>query len=261
MALTKLVHAPDRGWRTIVPDLIGCAVALLLAWSLGWRTGDLIWSMWLASLAIGYSLILWNLFGPASGFFGTAGRDMRSEGMATGLPAALFGNLFLLAFFTVHFGGFHWGHSIFVNGFYPITPDATGSGPGSLGSPTPSEYWVVVKTYGWFLPLAFLAQRGLFSTADKKSSTNPSLQAESANDTARAHRRNRSLPRNAGAVDMGAAYKGVVKLHLLIFFLFGADAVGLPEFLSFTVVYLVYFLPWTAVFGKSGKRPIDGSLS
>jgi hypothetical protein len=28
--------------------------------------------------------------------------------------------LFMLAFFTVHFGGFHFVHSIFLNGFFPI---------------------------------------------------------------------------------------------------------------------------------------------
>jgi len=42
----------------------------------------------------------------------------------------------------------------------------------------------------------------------------------------------------------------VVKLHLLIFFLFGADTLGLPEFLAFSVVYLVYFLDWGGIFGN-----------
>jgi len=233
-------------WQRLLPDLLGCLIALLLAWSMGWRTGDLIWSMWLASLVIGYSLIVWNLFSPLFPILRQGGeisahfREAPGRTSA-GLGALLFGKLFLLAFFTVHFGGFHWGHSIFVNSFYPISPLE----PGGDFGPTPADYWHVVKTYGWFLPLAFLAQRGLF-----KSQTQREIEAQlSKTDSTRPEpRKHRS--KNADSPDMGAAYKGVVKLHLLIFFLFGADTLGLPEFLAFSVVYLVYFLDWGGIFGN-----------
>lgn len=45
----------------------------------------------------------------------------------------------------------------------------------------------------------------------------------------------------------GEAYKSVVELHCLIFFLVGADAVGLQEFLTYIVEYLVYFFPWEMI--------------
>jgi len=247
MTFSKSIHAPEQGWRSIVPDLIGCALALAMAWTFDWHTGDLIWSMWLASLVIGYSLILWNLFGPRSIFLEQLALNRTGElrqpdqSTAVTIGALLFGRLFLLAFFTIHFGGFHWGHSIFVNGFYPI-----GASDGEFGSPTLTDYWTVVKTYGWFLPLAFLAQRDLFglsraTTVGMQQSRAPNASSGSRQATGRAR---------AGAMDMGVAYKGVVKLHLLIFFLVAADAIDLPEFLTYTVVYLVFFFPWKQVFGK-----------
>ena len=39
---------------------------------------------------------------------------------AGGSRAGIVGGLFLLAFFTVHFGLFHFVHSMFVNQFFPI---------------------------------------------------------------------------------------------------------------------------------------------
>lgn len=256
MALTRPKPAPGQRLRHALPDLIGCAFALVMAWTLGWRTGDLIWSMWLASLVIGYSLIIWRLFGPQSGLaLGRDGRriddgDDTPSQAAPGNVAVGLGKLVLLAFFTVHFGGFHWGHSMFVNGLYPITSDG-----GGTGSPDLAEYWVVIETYGWFLPLAFLAQRGLFrSPKNRDAAVRQNATTDNKTTDAGSTQRGRSR-RKPGGSDMGAAYLGVVKLHLLIFFLIGADALGLPEFLTFGVVYLVYFFPWSDVFGSRASAP------
>jgi hypothetical protein len=259
MAARPFIHAPEGGWRSALPDLIGCAFALLLAWALGWRTGDLIWSMWLASLVIGYSLILWKIFGPAllilrhRGELSDHVRNAPGKS-AAGIGVMMIGAMFLLAFFTIHFGGFHWGHSIFVNSFYPISPVENGRD----FSPTLADYWHVVKTYGWFLPLAFLAQRDLFEWPGDRSESMPdgttrhapsATEASDDHETRPGPRQRSGKPSNSP--DMGAAYKGVIKLHLLIFFLFGADAFGLPEFLSYAVVYLVYFFPWRKIFGEN----------
>lgn len=232
MALTHNLHAPVRGWRSLVPELVGFAAALVLAWAMGWRTGDVVWSMWLTSLVIGYSLILWNLFGPL----------LRSGSLsARRVGGLLFEKLFLLAFFSVHFGGFHWGHSLFVNSIYPITP------PGAEDfSPTLADYWGVVKTYGWFLPLAFLAQRGLFRRSVREAGSRVTASTPESGSAKGVS----AAGEGSDSPDIGAAYKGVVKLHLLIFFLLAADETALPEFAIYTVVYFVYFFPWTEVFGR-----------
>ena len=60
--------------------------------------------------------------------------------------------LFMLAFFTVHFGGFHFVHGLFLNGFFPITEwNPSGESPGGVFSgftliigKALAEYWPFV---------------------------------------------------------------------------------------------------------------------
>jgi len=258
MQLTNSFHAPIKGWRSALPDLIGCVIALLMAWWLNWRTADLIWSLWLASLVIGYSYIVWQLFGTSIMVLFRHGDELgqavaESPGRASaGLGLILIGKLFLLAFFTVHFGGFHWGHSIFVNSFFPISPDATNQ---SL-EPALADYWIVVKTYAWFIPLALFAQRGMFKLPETHSAKNSggrlvSMKERRKDGNLKSTAEQRRRTASKTGPDMGAAYKNVIRLHLLIFFLFGAHAIELPDFVSYAVVYLVYFFPWKSVFGEN----------
>ncbi|AKS42531.1 DUF6498-containing protein [Wenzhouxiangella marina] len=241
------VHA-RTGWRSAIPDLIGCGLALALAWTLGWRTADLIWSLWLASLVVGYSLILWKLFGSSLMVLFRHGGELRrslsdSPRGWIGLGLILFGQLFLLAFFTVHFGGFHWGHSVFVSSFFPISPET-----GAAFGLSMADFLEVLRRYAWFLPLAFLAERHLFSlpTTHSKHERTSGINAGPADSVAGS--------KSTKSLDMGAAYKGVLRIHLLIFFLFGAHAAGLPDFVSYSVVYLSFFFPWQKVFGAP-KQP------
>jgi len=252
-----LIHAPEQGWRSTLPDLVGCALALLLAWYLGWRTADLIWSLWLASLVIGYALILWKIFGTSLMILIRHGGELR-EALAEsprdwlGLALVLFGQLFLLAFFTVHFGGFHWGHSMFLSSFFPLDPTAQDSG----FEMALADYFEIVRRYAWFLPLAFLAQRDLFRLPETRSKENLERLQALRSGQAPARERSARKASNQSALDMGAAYKGVIRMHLLIFFLFAANALELPDILSYSVVYLTYFFPWSRVIGR---QPADKS--
>jgi hypothetical protein len=54
-----------RSWRSAFPDFVAFAIGLGVAWALRWRTTDLIWSLWLSSLVVGYALIVWALAEPA----------------------------------------------------------------------------------------------------------------------------------------------------------------------------------------------------
>jgi len=217
--------------------------------------------MWLASLMIGYSLILWKLFSPAIVLVRMRRDDPNwretLQIMTAGIVANIFGMLFLLLFFTIHFGGFHYVHSIFVNSFYPIS-----SGDGvEITSPDLLDYWQALKSYAWFLPLAFLAQRTMFKLPEpyheKEHATAKRLAKEEQATTSKDSilQVGQQRPQSRSALGFGEAYKSVVKRHCLIFFLFGADAAGLPEFFSYMVVYLVYFFPWRRMIGvlKSGN--------
>lgn len=244
--------SPKDRWRSALPDLGGCLLALALAWALSWRTADLIWSMWLASLVIGYALILWQLIRTPLMTAIRHGAEMRQIFASSpvkaglGLLVLLFVKVFLLAFFTVHFGGFHWVHSMFVNFFFPISP----RGDEDSTVLSLADYALVVAQYAWFLPLALMAQRHRFSLPETRELV-AGIRQFFERDLFSKHEHDG--PKLQYEPDFAGAYKGVIRLHLLIFFLFGAFAVGLPDFIGYVVVYLVYFFPFKKLFrAKSG---------
>src|SRR5436190_23506804 len=63
-----------RPWRSALPDLVAFLVGLAVAFALGWSTTDLIWSLWLSSLVVGYALIVWAVAQPALELLGLGWR-------------------------------------------------------------------------------------------------------------------------------------------------------------------------------------------
>ena len=210
------VPAPRRlaAWLSALPDLAAFAGGLGMAWVFGWNTRDLVWSLWLSSLLVGYSIILWRIFGPAVVDF------LRGpgKGQAAGIGAAImgmriFGGLFVAAFFTVHFGMFHYIHSTFLNQFFPVLDVK------ARGFPAREVYAHVLKAYWPFVIVAAIAERAAFSK-----------------------------PTIAGTGGgFGEAYKNVVRMHVLIFFFFFAHFAKLESLWVYAVVYAVYFFPWRLV--------------
>ncbi len=208
---------PSARWSSAWFDLLAFALGLGLAWQLRWQTGDLVWSLWLASLTVGFAIILWTIFEPAWALT-RAGEG----GEATKL---VIGGVFLLAFFTVHFGMFHFVHSIFLNVFFPLGPKV----PGLMNAELYAE---VVARYGWFVPVALLAERDAF----RSTSVPPGVVG--------AAMLRRVADKNGG---MFRPYRNVVRLHLLIFFFAGASFLKVENFAVYAVVYAVYFFPWRLV--------------
>ena len=147
--------------------------------------------------------------------------------------AALIGGLFLLAFFTVHFGGFHFVHSVFLRLFFPLEPRAP------MVTPDWSFYLEVFRRYAWFLPAAALAERAAFrlepaeEPPDDLAVTPEAIAARKARNA-----------RRGGMTCLMAPYRNVVRLHLLIFFFAAAHFARIENFLVYAVVYAVYFFPW-----------------
>lgn len=214
------------GWRSAWPDALALAGGLGLAWWLQWQARDLVWSLWLSSLVVGYAMIVWMIFSPLL----VVERNAALEG-ASGLArttlggAYLVGALFLLAFFTFHFGMFHFVHSIFLNAFFPVL--AT---PGR-GFASAALYLHVARDYWPFVLVAAVAERGAFRL--------PAVGASLA-----------SL-KNTGNGFM-EPYKNVVRLHLLIFFFAFTHFAHLDNFIVYAIVYAVYFFPWRLV--KAGAK-------
>lgn len=208
-------------------DLVAFGASLALAWALRWQTTDLVWSLWLSSLTVGYAMIVWKIFQPILFITNEARRNgMPVLGQAGFDAVFAVGGLVALAFMTVHFGGFHYIHSIFLNHFFPVTT--------AKGNPTLSTYLTVLGRYWYFIPVAALAERQAFRIAARKAPG----QAEGTPAKG-------SKPANEGVLE---AYKNVVRMHMLIFFFAFAHVAKLDNFITYAAVYAVYFFPWRLVF-------------
>ncbi len=228
-------HRKPEGqrWVKAWPDALAFGGGLAIAWFAQWETTDLVWSLWLSSLVVGYSTIVWVATRSLREFALGAMRDKTPGQTGSKLVAGgilLLGALFLLAFFTVHFGGFHLGHSIFLNSFFPITPGEKMKDlflSGATYSEVFSRYWI-------FLPAAFIAERaGFREKAQVKDAGEVTSQAIA-----------KRKSRNAQGGNMMAPYKNVIRMHLLIFFFAGVSFAKIDGFAVYAVVYAVYFFPW-----------------
>jgi len=228
-------ESEEQGWGSAWPDASAFLIGLGVAWFLGWKTTDLVWSLWLSSLAVGYAVLVWSITRPLRELVLGMATDRGGVPFGGGLVGVTLlsgGSLFMLGFFTVHFGGFHFVHSVFLHLFFPL------EGTGSLGNdlPTLASYGDVVLRYWWFLPAAFMAERAAF----RGPVVQPADTSVTAEAIARRKAKNASDP-------MSAPYRNVIRMHMLIFFFAFASFAKLESFLVYSVVYAVYFFPWRLV--------------
>ena len=245
-------NSTTERWASAWLDLTAFVAVLMLAWWTRASATDLVWSLWLSSLVVGYAIILWTILRPAVIAAAFAWRDRalveqaieadaRTALIAAGIGLAI--GVFLVAFFTVHFLGFHYVHSEFLNSFFPL-----GAGD-SAGARTPqlhgrALFGVVLRRYWVFLPSAFLAERSAFLRRSAPAIVDVSVIAK-----AIAARKAGNAVKPAGG--MMLPYQKVVRMHLLIFFFAFAHFAGLDNFAVYAVVYAVYFFPWRLV----SRRP------
>src|SRR5206468_10945258 len=113
----------SANWLSSWPDVVAFVAGLAVARWAGWNSADLVWSLWLSSLVVGYSTIVWMIVQPIVELMRASWRDRalvasQPQALAILWAVLIIGGLFLLAFFTVHFGGFHYGHSQFLISFF-----------------------------------------------------------------------------------------------------------------------------------------------
>jgi hypothetical protein len=233
---------PTQRWTSAWPDLIAFALGLGVAWASGWTTTDLVWSLWLSSLVVGYAMIVWSVVQPAIevGMLvwrarGSADLSLVSTNprtLAAGAAVVIAGGLFILTFFTLHFGGFHYIHSQFLISFFPID--------GEHRTATLPVYMEVARRYWWALPSAFLAERSLFL---QRTINPPSVSAD-VSVTAEAIAARKAANLRKAPPRIMAPYMRVMRMHVLII-LFGAlHAAHLDGFAVYAFVYALYFFPW-----------------
>jgi len=237
-ATFPLAAAPRKArkdWLSALPDALAFAFGLAVARWAGWSTGDLIWSLWLSSLVVGYSTIVWIIGQPAVAMAMVIWRSRTDPLSGARIVFVLWALIFLvaafmLAFFTVHFGGFHYVHSQLLLHFFPI--DVAGSAsPGWAGK---AVYLEVLRRYWIFLPSAFISHRAAFMRKPLELD-----QSRLLNTFAGAGNKNRDI--------FAEPYRNVVRMHALIFFFFLAHFAGLENFAVYSVIYVVYFFPWRLV--------------
>ncbi len=188
--------------RDVVLDGLAFAATVVLAAWLRWEAGDLIWGLWVSSLCVGYTYIVTTIVMSV----------VQAEGAARIAMAG--GGLFMLAFFTVHFGMFHFVHSLFLNGFFPLVEEGEGfpNLAAILGTALRS-YWPIVAA-------TFVSRWTDFPFRQKI--------------------------KLSGHATMMMPYANVIRMHLLIFVFAGLNAAGLSNYAIYPVL-IAYFFPWGAM--------------
>jgi hypothetical protein len=193
----------------VQPLLMNIPVIFVCFMFLGIRSG-LAWAIILVSIAftaLGHIL---------------SGRD---DGTAAGRPGLqiMLGRffsfspavLFTLGFFTVHFGGFHFVHSLFLNGFFPLVEwNPFGRSPVGV---LDGFFMIVARAITDYWPFV------LFGAVTQAGNLRQAFQAKE-------------------GPNMFRPYLNVVRMHILIFVFAGLQAAGLQN-LALYPVLVFYFFP------------------
>lgn len=272
---------------SFILELGSFVLTILFAFHFAWTAKDLLWSLWISSLTIGYFTILTGMAGnlfhgrmadesgggenhdenglkpdpkklqntgaamavffllPMLGFFGLSkitliyalfvglsvlfavirfktGHHGESWivrfffSLVINLPATVF----MLVFFTVHFGGFHFVHSIFLNGFFPLTGE----------TPFGKSIEGTFSLFFTFIEVSFLSYWPFIATS-AVSKTGEIIDAFSA---------------KKGDMFLGP-YKNVIKMHMMIFIIAFMGGAGLHSYILYAALIL-YFFPFSRFF-------------
>jgi len=259
-------------WADVLLSLALFAATVACAIHYHWAARDLLWSLWISSLSVGYftivvaiaaSLVTGRLLIGARKADGSPGKQGapsvlaavmlvpvlfifhfsvltlvyalltglslfasfspfakgRTEGSVAryvrtiliNLPASLF----LLSFFTIHFGGFHLVHGLFLNFFFPLVGEPGNAHPDGTFPPIWSYVLLAAQRYWPVIAASAIAQaENIVRSATK--------QDEAA---------------------MTGPYRNVVKMHLMIFVIAFLGAFKLDTPILYATL-LVYFFPW-----------------
>jgi hypothetical protein len=188
-----------------------------------WQAKDLVWSLWISSLIIGYAFIVTSalsvFFRPLTPNSGAAA-GRQSLFAALSLPPALIflgrclSVAFLLLFFTIHFGMFHFVHGLFLNMFLPLTDwRPFGRTPDDVSGYFIWSIGLTARSYWPFIALSALSRLGDFGKALKAP----------------------------GGPNMSMPYANVVRMHIMIFVFAGLYGAGLAAYAVYPVLVLYFF--------------------
>jgi hypothetical protein len=194
---------------------------LALAYWSGWSTKDLIWSLWLSSLALGYLAVA------AAG----ARRVMRPGLNAVERTLSVAGMFGALLAFSIHFGPFHYLYAAILDLLMPLMthPDRV-----YIGKLT----WKGGMTFSFWGTLAIAIARYWPVAAMNAWRDRSMLLSE---DTAK--------------TSLGP-YKAILRLHFLVMGLGACYGLGLDTFPVYALVFTVLYSPatvWKKIFARDSS--------
>jgi len=224
------------------------ALGLGIAWKLHWQATDLVWSLWLGSLVLGYLTILSTIGGGV--YFGInviAHKEFPRKHRLTAVLIGTAAALLFLGFFSLHFCAFHAVHAGFLSIFFPLSGLKEHAFFDAFMNPLllwKTALWHVLPVYGLFLVPAVIAERKYVFASFVQSVrlVHERMREEKPPDLAQSVR-----DRKGSLGDPFARpYLNVIRMHLLIFFFAICHFLKVESFLVYSVVYFVYFFPWKA---------------
>lgn len=207
-------------WLQLVISLISFAFIFLIAFINQWEAADMVWSLWITSFTIGYCYLLAGITSNSilKGFNFQDSIFSKFMQPTISLPINILflviGSFFQIFFFSLHFGLFHFVHSIFLNDFFPII-DRSFENPLdflSFVAISVKLYWPVIL-FTFFSTLRKFQR--IFLQEEKDYIKQP--------------------------------YINVIKIHLSIFLFAGINAIGLQGWILL-LVFVIYFFPFSATF-------------
>lgn len=232
-----------------IPDLLAFGIALLFAFHIKWETTDLVWSLWLSSLVLGY-LTFFSAFGGAV-YYVLAQREYPEHRNPQDILIAATGGLFFLAFFSFHFGAFHSAHASFLSSFFPLEgldKELKGLGLNPLNLLS-FVFQHLIFPYAFFLAAVVIAERKhVFSHLLKGIRAGSGLRNAEKNNSG-----------NPLADIVLRPYINVVRMHFLIFFFAFCHYFNTDDWFVFATVFAVYFFPWYSVHGLWKKIVLTGA--
>jgi len=210
----------------VLISLISFITVLILATLQDWRINELVWSLWISSLSLGYTFLISSIVakaihqGMAHSEIESPENEINSVHPLIGWTMAIVGGIFTIAFFTVHFGMFHFVHGIFLNLFFPLQEVSQGDIP---------NFFLLIKTcLTTFWPVilfSLIMQIKIFQ----------------------------QIILSPGKDLIAMPYKNVVKMHIsILLFAFLSKANVSDIFLPYLLI--LYFFPFQAVLNYFKNR-------
>jgi hypothetical protein len=262
--MSTLTDTPNNqrlSYSDIAPDAVAFLLGIALAWYTGWQTTDLIWSLWLSSLLIGFLTITLTILGGANlvSKADLSLSDAPRREVVAGI--GLFMAVFLLLFFSVHFCAFHAGHASFLSSFFPVPAIESVDFHEVFMNPVGLLVIALTKllpVYGLFMIPMLIAERHGFINAfrladlrsriESHSATPEQSETEKTRNVAKVGPNRRSLGRL-----FSDPYRNVIRMHLLIIAFAVLQSLELDSWVGFMMVYSVYFFPWRALNMRKAK--------